>query len=201
MGFLEDLKDRIIGNETIFISMKTNELKQILRKLISEEVKKEVQAQLPKLLFEMIGKQPTAVKTNSNPSSPVISESRGKPIVKSAPQPIVEKPLKKYAKDPLLNQILNETTPGLPQSPYGTSVLAALDDDFDKLGISDEFAGELREVLNENTTQPSQPTSPESTGTDLNKLFNKPFKQILERSKQKSGGGMSSVGAVSMQNW
>ncbi len=37
--------------------MKANELRDFIRPLILEEVREEVQRQLPKLLFEMLGSQ------------------------------------------------------------------------------------------------------------------------------------------------
>lgn len=174
--------------------MKANELKSLIRQLVKEEV----QSQLPKLLFEMLGSQTNksvVTETSSVTNRPITNKVLG------TTPPAVKKPIKTYAKDPILNQILNETTPGLPQSPYGVPPVD-LGQSFDKIGVSDEFMGEMNNILNENVTHFQQQPAPtpevsSADPTDLSRLFNKNFKAILNKSKEKSGGNFSGI----IQNW
>jgi hypothetical protein len=186
--------------------MNANQFKEVIRKLVIEEVRKEVSSQLPKLLFEMIGQQPRTVVREQKQvvRQPVVrqpipndgSDPDSEPIRQQAPQPKV---IKRYAKDPKLNAILNETTPGLPVTPYSQGVPIGVPD-FDKVGVSDEFMGEMRQLMNEGSDpQPQQEVVEErSSGPDLSKLFNKNFKAILEKSKGRTGGGL---GTSVIQNW
>ena len=188
--------------------MKANEFKAIIRALVIEEVQtavaKEVAKQLPKLLFEMVGQQPRSVVAESR--QPVLAKPQSVPQGKPTPPPVPQqqKPQKRYAKDPLLNAILNETTPGLP-STYDQGVPLP---DFSKVGVSEEFMGEMRELMTEGSvpeesyTQMPQQMAEEqyvepTNGPDLNKLFNKNFKAILDKSKAGHGGSFSNV----LQSW
>ena len=161
--------------------MKANELRDFIRPLVAEEVQK----QLPKLLFEMLGQQPKAViRESATIIAPKISSQQ--PITPQQP-----KPIKRYAKNPMLNAVLNETVPGLPATPYGNMGIPI--PDFNKVGVSEEFMGNIREIMNENVSVPTNTPEPE-TGTagipNLANLFNKDFKSILEKSKKIKPGGM-----------
>jgi hypothetical protein len=180
--------------------MKANELKEILRKLITEEVKNEVQRQLPKLLFEMVGAQnKTVIQENVMPNS--VPTKVDKSSYLSTPQPIPQKrPMKRYVKDPVLNQILNETTPGLPQTTYGSGIDLE-GQGFAKIGVSDQFMGEMKEICNGNveSSQPDEQIVEESSGPDLSKLFSKNFKAILDKSKER--GNCGNFTSKALQSW
>lgn len=187
--------------------MKANEFKSIIKRLIKEEIEQEVERQvskqLPKLLFEMLdanSKQKTIVKENNqynSDSSTIPRKTQLRPVVESKSPP---KTVKKYVKDPILNAILNETTPDFPQSEMNTGVPLP---NFEKIGVSQEFVGEIKEILNESTDSMLPPTgeliqeNTPTTGPDLTKLFNKDFKAILNKSKKGHGGNFSRA----LQNW
>lgn len=174
--------------------MKSHEFKDIIRQLVKEEVKNEVQKQLPKLLFEILDlKNKSVVKENIS-SDPIQHPFHEQVYNKPTPQSNTQnRPLKKFTKDPILNQILNETTPGLPQTPYGGNGVSVVPESaFNKVGVSDDFMGEMRQIMNENTDHMEQPQST-STGNDISRLFNKNFSAILKKSKEKTGGNMSGI--------
>jgi hypothetical protein len=178
--------------------MKANELKELIRPLIAEEVQK----QLPKLLFEMLGSQSkTVVRESVTPSKQEVFPTNRKPPQQQYQQPAVQqkKPIKKFVKDPILNQILNETTPGLPQTPYGSSIVDLDSGGFEKIGgMSEEFRTEMRTLMGEgiNSEEIVNETQPLP---NVQNLFNKDFKSILNKSKEKGGGGNSFSGII--QNW
>jgi hypothetical protein len=86
------------------------ELKEQLPALIKESVQKEVK----RLLSE--GKQP-APKKESTGISMAKAILGDEPIMESVQQK--EAPLKTYSKNPMINQILNETRGGIPQGDGG----------------------------------------------------------------------------------
>lgn len=191
--------------------MKANEFKAIIKQLVIEEVEREVQRQvakqLPKMLFEMLGQKPpiqskTVQQTVVREDISSDPDSVPTPRIVSAPIQPQKKVIKRYAKDPMLNAILNETTPGLPQTQYAETGVPL--PTFDKIGnVSEEFKIEMREILNESRGQQpmieetidSSPTTSESP--DLSRLFNKNFKAILDQSKKGHGGNFSGI----IQNW
>lgn len=167
--------------------MKANQFKEVIRKIVAEEVKKEVSQQLPKLLFEMLGQTPKTVVRETRQPQQVRqmvtndgSDPDSDPILPPKP-----KTMKRYVKDPKLNAILNETTPGLPQTPYGSGIPIGTPD-FNKVGVSDEFMGEMRQLMNEGMeSEPQMSEEVPSDGPDLSKLFNKNFKAILDQSMKR----------------
>lgn len=201
---------------TYLYFMKTNEFKEIIRQLVKEELRqelprevareviREVQQQLPKLLFEMLGQKPVSKSqlfvNEDIASDPDASlQPRRVPTPMSSAQP-QKKVIKRYTKDPMLNAILNETTPGLPQTPYVETGVPL--PNFNKIGVSDEFKSEMREILNEATAE--QQTAQENVeesgyepNRDVSRLFNKNFKAILNKSKEGHNGNFSGM----IQNW
>jgi hypothetical protein len=181
--------------------MKANEFKEVIRQLVIEEVKKEVSKQLPKLLFEMLGQQAKPVIRESSPISQTIPQQKRPIDEEIAPKfqklpgtiPAAPRPMKKYSSNPVLNQILNETTPGLPSMSEGIPLPGLENGGFEKIGggVSDEFKAEMRQLMSEGVEMPEpiQEQVEESSGPDLSKLFNKDFKAILNKSKERGVGG------------
>ena len=155
--------------------------------------------------FEMLGQTKSVLNQQVVVREDVISNNETKQNSKNItskstiPQ---KKIVKKYVKDPVLNAILNETTPGLPQTGIDTGIPLP---NFSKVGVSQEFIGEMKEILNESNDFKDELVQPnvvdesdtQTVGPDLSKLFNKNFKAILEQSKKGHGGNFS--GAI--QSW
>jgi hypothetical protein len=169
--------------------MKTNEFKSLIRQIVIEEVEREVQKQLPKLLFEMLSSKQTPTTIVNETVKPSTIPSK---VVKNNVE-TTKKPIKNYVKNPILNQILNETTPGLPQGDFDSGVPLP---HFDKIG-------NIQESVTPVTHQPSykmeEMHEEVSTGTDISRLFNKNFKAILDKSKEKGANSGNYSGLV--QNW
>jgi hypothetical protein len=97
--------------------MKKNELVEIIRTLVKEEVHNT----LPQLLMEVLAEKMTE-------SSASILENKVEK--KQAVQTVVKKqiapqPAKQYSSNPILNQVLNETVGGVPQEE--TTPASAID--------------------------------------------------------------------------
>jgi hypothetical protein len=106
--------------------MKKNELVDIIRTLVKEEVHNA----LPQLLMEVLAEKMTessaaileAKKTDPTPAKkPNFNVGLDKPVKKQAAQP-----QKMYSKNPILNQVLNETTGGVPQEAETNSAVDVL---------------------------------------------------------------------------
>jgi hypothetical protein len=155
--------------------MKTNQFREMLRKIIAEEVKKELTNVLPQLLYEIMG--PTPESFIEKTENIYVKEPKKEP----------KKELKRYAADPVLNKILNETAPLRPTA-YGNSVAELADGGFNKIGESNE-------PINEAVVS--------SAGSaDLSILFKNPTKlgNILKKSQEKVGGGGTNISGL-LQNW
>lgn len=183
--------------------MKANNLREILKKMISEEVQK----QLPKLLFELLGQNgKNVIKEVSIPSNGVNKPAMSKPISVRpvAVKPVAPKPMRQYVKNPILNKILNETTPGLAQTSYNnTSVLDMVGGNFNKTGMNDEVYTSMKELVNEDVTP--MPSVSETNSVvennplaSLSKVFNRDYRSVMKAIDEKKKGGISGNMMVGM---
>lgn len=85
--------------------MKTNEFKNMIRNIISEELNE----LLPKILNEYFRKDGTTVPKNSLKN--VINETKASNSKQTVSEQQVKRPFKKYTNNDALNAILNETVP------------------------------------------------------------------------------------------
>jgi hypothetical protein len=149
------------------------ELKEQLPALIKESVQKEVK----RLLSE--GKQPIQPKNTGLSMAKAMLEDE--PIQESVQ--IKEAPAKQYSKNPMINQILNETKGGLPQGDGGFRTMSFGQGDMgsilggtamaDKLGYGDFGKG-------------PQPTGlGVQTGNEaLDKALNRDYSALVKRFKK-----------------
>lgn len=99
--------------------MKKDELVEIIRTLVKEEIHNT----LPQLLMEVL-----AEKMNENSASILENKVEKK---QATPAPAPRKPVapqtpKQYTNNPILNQVLNETVGGLPQEAESSSAIDVL---------------------------------------------------------------------------
>jgi PBP1b-binding outer membrane lipoprotein LpoB len=106
--------------------MKKNELVDIIRTLVKEEVHNA----LPQLLMEVLAEKMTENSTSILESSkqttapakrPNFNVQLDEPVKKQTSQPS-----KVYTKNPILNQVLNETIGGVPQEETTNSAVDVL---------------------------------------------------------------------------
>jgi len=150
------------------------ELKEQLPALIKESVQKEVK----RLLSE--GKQP-APKKESTGISMAKAILGDEPIVESVQQTI---PQKQFSKNPMINQILNETRGGIPQGDGGFRTMNFGQGDMgsiaggtalaEKMGYGDLAKGPSSTGLGVNTGVP-----------ELDKAFNRDYSELVKRFKKK----------------
>ena len=149
------------------------ELKEQLPALIKESVQKEVK----RLLSE--GKQPVQPKNTGLSMAKAMMEDET--IVESIEQKVV--PQKQFSKNPMINQILNETRGGLPQGDGGFRTMNFGQGDMgsiagrtaiaDKMGYGDLVKGPSPTGLGVNTGVP-----------ELDKALNRDYSELVKRFKK-----------------
>jgi len=155
--------------------MKTNELKELIRAIIREELDKTLPTLIPKVLTEALtGKQ---VNESTVQSKTVVKESFQKP-----------KEVKKYSSNPVLNEILNQTVVKIPREDS----MIGLDSQFK----SQVFSGMQ---LNESTQiqEPNPTPVTEEQGKVMN-VLNRDFRSLMKAVDKKKQNGTIGSGMVSM---
>jgi hypothetical protein len=156
--------------------MKSNELKEIIRTVIREELDKTLPTLIPKVLTEILsGKQSNVIQSNQ--------------ISKNSVQESVQKPkeVKKYTNNPVLNEILNQTVVKIPSE----GSIAGLDSTFK----SQAFAGmQMNETVE--TPQQAAPVT-EEQGKVMN-VLNRDFRSLMKAVDKKKQSGSIGSGMVSM---
>lgn len=154
--------------------MKTNELKELIRLVIREELDKTLPTLIPKVLTEVLsGKQ---INEPVIQSKTVVKESIQKP-----------KEVKKYTSNPVLNDILNQTVVKIPKEDS----MVGLDSQFK----SQAFSGMQ---IDESVQQP-EPVAPvtEEQGKVMN-VLNRDFRSLMKAVDKKKQSGSIGSGMVSM---
>jgi hypothetical protein len=159
--------------------MKSNELKEIIRSVIREELDKTLPTLIPKVLTEVLsGKQSNTIQSNESTitTKTVVKESVQKP-----------KEIKKYSSNPILNEILNQTVVKIPNE----GSMAGLDSSFK----SQAFAGmQINESVEE---QPPVAPVTEEQGKVMN-VLNRDFRSLMKAVDKKKKNGSIGSGMVSM---
>jgi hypothetical protein len=150
------------------------ELKEQLPALIKESVQKEVK----RLLSE--GKQPVQPKNTGLSMAKAMMEDE--PIVESIQQK--EAPTKQYSKNPMINQILNETRGGIPQGDGGFRTM--------NFGQGDMGSIVGKTALAEKMGYGEMAKGPQPTGLGVNtgvaeidKALNRDYSELVKRFKKK----------------
>ena len=150
------------------------ELKEQLPALIKESVQKEVK----RLLSE--GKQPVQPKNTGLSMAKAMLDDDV--IMESIQQNVV--PTKQFSKNPMINQILNETQGGIPQGDTGFRTMNFGQGDMgsivggtalaEKMGYGDMAKGPSPSGLGVNTGVP-----------ELDKALNRDYSELVKRFKKK----------------
>jgi len=156
--------------------MKSNELKEIIRTVIREELDKTLPTLIPKVLTEILSGKPSEMIQSNQ-------------VVKNTVQESIQKPkeIKKYSSNPVLNDILNQTVVKIPSDVS----IAGIDSNF----RSQAFAGmQINETVE--TPQPVAPVT-EEQGKVMN-VLNRDFRSLMKAVDKKKQNGTIGSGMVSM---
>jgi hypothetical protein len=165
--------------------MNTDKLLKAIQILIKEELKEQlpqlikegVKAEMKKMLAE--GKQPAKPKTTGLSMAKAMSDDEL--IEESVSTKIV--PQKQFSKNPMINQILNETRGSIPQGDGGFRTMSFGQGDMGsivgKTAIAEKMGyGDL-------TKGPSPTGLGVNTGVaELDKAFNRDYSELVKRFKK-----------------
>ena len=160
--------------------MKTQELKEIIRSVIKEELQKTLPTLIPNILSEILTGQ----------SKPVVSEKLETPKVSQKPSEniqIAKKTFKKYTNNDALNAVLNETVGGVPREGSYVGLMGAL--------RSESLGGAN---INESVQIPQQITPVNEEQAKVLNVINRDFRKLMKAVDKKKSSGLGGGGLVSM---
>lgn len=160
--------------------MKTQELKEIIRSVIKEELQKTLPTLIPNILSEILTGQ----------SKPVVSEKLETPKVSQKPSENIQpakKTFKKYTNNDALNAVLNETVGGVPREGSYVGLMDAL--------RSESLGGAN---INESVQIPQQITPVNEEQAKVLNVINRDFRKLMKAVDKKKSSGLGGGGLVSM---
>lgn len=160
--------------------MKTQELKEIIRSVIKEELQKTLPTLIPNILSEILTGQ----------SKPVVSEKLETPKVSHKPSENIQpakKTFKKYTNNEALNAVLNETVGGVPREGSYVGLMDAL--------RSESLGGAN---INESIQIPQQITPVNEEQAKVLNVINRDFRKLMKAVDTKKSSGLGGGGLVSM---
>ena len=160
--------------------MKTQELKEIIRSVIKEELQKTLPTLIPNILSEILTGQ----------SKTVVSEKLETPKVSQKPSENIQpakKTFKKYTNNDALNAVLNETVGGVPREGSYVGLMGAL--------RSESLGGAN---INESVQIPQQITPVNEEQAKVLNVINRDFRKLMKAVDKKKSSGLGGGGLVSM---
>lgn len=160
--------------------MKTQELKEIIRSVIKEELQKTLPTLIPNILSEILTGQ----------SKPVVSEKLETPKVSHKPSENIQpakKTFKKYTNNEALNAVLNETVGGVPREGSYVGLMGAL--------RSESLGGAN---INESVQIPQQITPVNEEQAKVLNVINRDFRKLMKAVDKKKSSDLGGGGLVSM---
>jgi hypothetical protein len=158
--------------------MNADTLKKLIRGIIKEELQECLPTMIPKVLSEILSGNTSGnviSETITRKSSPLQSAVSNKKV-----EPVQSKQLKRYTQNEVLNKILNETKPGLPQMGSYVGYDSELQTEGSGPGIIAE------QII---------PKTDEQAAV-LN-VITKDFRSVMKAIDKKKSGGMGMAASVS----
>jgi hypothetical protein len=166
--------------------MDMDKLLEAIQILIKEELKEQLPALIKEGVKAEMKKMLSESKIAQKPQSKGISMAKAiledEPIIESVQQKAA--PIKQYSKNPMINQILNETRGGIPQGDGGFRTMNFGQGDMgsivgksaiaEKMGYGDLAKGPSPTGLGVNTGVP-----------EIDKALNRDYSELVKRFKKK----------------
>jgi hypothetical protein len=166
--------------------MNTDKLLKAIQILIKEELKEQLPALIKEGVKAEMKKMLSETKVAQKPQSKGISMAKAiledEPIIESVQQKTA--PIKQYSKNPMINQILNETRGGIPQGDGGFRTM--------NFGQGDMGSIVGKTALAEKMGYGEMAKGPQPTGLGVNtgvaeidKALNRDYSELVKRFKKK----------------
>jgi hypothetical protein len=166
--------------------MDTGKLLEAIQILIKEELKEQLPALIKEGVKAEMKKMLSETKVVQKPQSKGISMAKAiledEPIIESVQQKAA--PIKQYSKNPMINQILNETRGGIPQGDGGFRTM--------NFGQGDMGSIVGKSAIAEKMGYGEMAKGPQPTGLGVNtgvaeidKALNRDYSELVKRFKKK----------------
>jgi hypothetical protein len=166
--------------------MDTGKLLEAIQILIKEELKEQLPALIKEGVKAEMKKMLSETKVAQKPQSKGISMAKAiledEPIIESVQQKAA--PIKQYSKNPMINQILNETRGGIPQGDGGFRTM--------NFGQGDIGSIVGKSAIAEKMGYGEMAKGPQPTGLGVNtgvaeidKALNRDYSELVKRFKKK----------------
>jgi hypothetical protein len=166
--------------------MNTDKLLKAIQILIKEELKEQLPALIKEGVKAEMKKMLSETKVAQKPQSKGISMAKAiledEPIIESVQQKTA--PIKQYSKNPMINQILNETRGGIPQGDGGFRTM--------NFGQGDMGSIVGKSAIAEKMGYGEMAKGPQPTGLGVNtgvaeidKALNRDYSELVKRFKKK----------------
>jgi hypothetical protein len=166
--------------------MDTGKLLEAIQILIKEELKEQLPALIKEGVKAEMKKMLSETKVVQKPQSKGISMAKAiledEPIIESVQQKAA--PTKQYSKNPMINQILNETRGGIPQGDGGFRTM--------NFGQGDMGSIVGKSAIAEKMGYGEMAKGPQPTGLGVNtgvaeidKALNRDYSELVKRFKKK----------------
>lgn len=148
--------------------MKIDVLKEFIKKTVQQEVRSVVQAELKLQLAEIFSKEVLQAKKKSSDSD---LEQQILKELETMNESVVEEPVKpvkkfvKYTSNPMLNDILNQTTGGIPQEGGMVNMMGG-------------FGGTTQTTINETKVPENAPAPVKSVYSAMNRDYRSLMKAV-----------------------
>ena len=166
--------------------MDMDKLLEAIQILIKEELKEQLPALIKEGVKAEMKKMLSESKIAQKPQSKGISMAKAiledEPIVESVQQKAA--PIKQYSKNPMINQILNETRGGIPQGDGGFRTMNFGQGDMGSIVGKTAIAEKMG--YGEMTKGPSPTGLGVNTGVaEIDKALNRDYSELVKRFKKK----------------
>ena len=165
--------------------MKTQELKEIIRSVVKEELQKSLPTLIPNILSEILSGQNKQSVHESTENQKPVPKSISNTQQSKQTDVSTKKPFKKYTNNDALNAVLNETVGGVPREGAYVGLMGSL---------QSEAIGGIN--INESVNVPPPITPVNEEQSKVLNVINRDFRKLMKAVDKKKTSGMS--GLVSM---
>lgn len=154
--------------------MKTQELKEIIRSIVKEELERSLPSLIPNILGEMFSNKSKEIVNENTEPQKIVQKSI------SNTQPTIKKSFKKYTNNDALNAVLNETVGGVPKEGSFVGLIGSLQSE-----ASNGFN------INESVNIPPQITPVNEEQSKVLNVINRDFRKLMKAVDKKKTSGMT----------
>lgn len=158
--------------------MKTQELKEMIRSVVKEELQKSLPTLIPNILSEILSNQTKQMVSEKTVSQKIVQNTIPSSQVKQS-ESSTKKTFKKYTNNDILNAVLNETVGGVPREGSYVGLMGTLQSEVSN-GIS----------INESVNMPQQITPVNEEQSKVLNIINKDFRKLMKAVDKKKTSGI-----------